>query len=159
MDKPCYLLLGASRASAGTENEIRKKLKDSSIAAKTEGMKEVLVAMLNGEKMDALLMPIIQDVLPTKDKALKKLLLYFFEAVDKKELDGSLKREFILVWYVLLRVCAAPCLLAAGLGLAWRLAAWLGSCRRGTVTRWTDDVRVFVRARVCVPGLHAWPPV
>ncbi|KNC56132.1 coatomer subunit beta [Thecamonas trahens ATCC 50062] len=94
---PCTLLLSTARGAPATQNEIRKKLENSDDLVKLEGMKELIESMLaGGEKMD-LLMTVIRFVLPTRDKALKKLLLYYFEMVPKNEPDGSLKREFILV--------------------------------------------------------------
>lgn len=47
-----------------------------------------------------LLMPIIQYVLPSKDKQLKKLLHFYWEVCRKKDDHGKLKQEMILVWSV-----------------------------------------------------------
>ena len=44
-----------------------------------------------------LLMPIIQYVLPTKNKALKKLLHFYWEVCPKYDDNGKLKQEMILV--------------------------------------------------------------
>ncbi len=54
--------------------------------------------MLGGEPMPSLLMFVIRFVMPSKNKALKKLLLLYYEIVQKKNPDGKLKQEFILVW-------------------------------------------------------------
>ena len=51
-----------------------------------------------------LLMPIIQYVLPSKNKALKKLLHFYWEVCPKYDDNGKLKQEMILV------VCAATVL-------------------------------------------------
>jgi vesicle coat complex subunit len=45
-------------------------------------------------------MPIIQYVLPSKNKQLKKLLHFYWEVCKKKDDHGKLKQEMILVWYV-----------------------------------------------------------
>jgi len=47
-----------------------------------------------------LLMPIIQYVLPSKNKALKKLLHFYWEVCPKYDDNGKLKQEMILVVYV-----------------------------------------------------------
>jgi len=44
-----------------------------------------------------LLMPIIQYVLPSKNKALKKLLHFYWEVCPKYDDNGKLKQEMILV--------------------------------------------------------------
>ena len=48
-----------------------------------------------------LLMPIIQFVLPSKDKRIKKLLHFYWEICPKLDENGKLKQEMILVWCVL----------------------------------------------------------
>jgi coatomer subunit beta len=44
------------------------------------------------------MMSIIRFVVPTTYKPLKKLLLYYWEIVDKKTKEGKIKPELILVW-------------------------------------------------------------
>ena len=45
-------------------------------------------------------MPIIQFVLPSKDKRIKKLLPFYWEVCPKYDEAGKLRQEMILVWYV-----------------------------------------------------------
>jgi len=45
-------------------------------------------------------MPIIQFVLPSRNKQLKKLLHFYWEVCPKYDDEGKLKQEMILVWYV-----------------------------------------------------------
>ena len=47
-----------------------------------------------------LLMPVIQYVMPSKNKALKKLLHFYWEICPKYDDNGKLKQEMILVVYV-----------------------------------------------------------
>lgn len=47
-----------------------------------------------------LLMPVIQYVMPSKNKALKKLLHFYWEVCPKYDENGKLKQEMILVVYV-----------------------------------------------------------
>ena len=49
----------------------------------------------------ALLMPIIQYVMPSRNKQLKKLLHFYWEVCPKYDDNGKLKQEMILVVYVL----------------------------------------------------------
>ena len=51
-------------------------------------------------------MPIIQYVLPSKNKALKKLLHFYWEVCPKYDDNGKLKQEMILV------VCVATVLVS-----------------------------------------------
>ena len=62
-------------------------------------MKRILTLMLNGDPMPSLLMHIIRFVMPSKSKALKKLLYLYYEICPKLDASGKLKQEMILVWY------------------------------------------------------------
>ncbi len=45
-------------------------------------------------------MPIIQYVLPSKNKQIKRILHLYWEVCPKLDDSGKLKQEMILVWYV-----------------------------------------------------------
>ncbi|KAG5362800.1 Coatomer subunit beta [Yarrowia sp. B02] len=64
---------------------------------KVDAMRQILVAMLNGDPMPQLLMQIIRFVMPSKNKQLKKLLHFYWEICPKLQPDGKLKQEMILV--------------------------------------------------------------
>ena len=49
-----------------------------------------------------LMMPIIQYVMPSRNKQLKKLLHFYWEVCPKYDDNGKLKQEMILVVFVLL---------------------------------------------------------
>jgi len=53
--------------------------------------------MLNGEKMQSLLMTVIRFVMPVQDHTIKKMLLVFWEVVPKYTADGKMLHEMILV--------------------------------------------------------------
>jgi len=57
------------------------------------------------------MMPIIQFVMPSKNKQLKKLLHFYWEVCPKYDESGKLKQEMILVVYVLLSNLSAATLL------------------------------------------------
>merc|ERR1739838_1045545 len=52
---------------------------------------------LNGDKFQGLLMTIIKYLLPSSDHQIKKLLLIFWEIWPKRDSDGQLLKEMILV--------------------------------------------------------------
>lgn len=53
--------------------------------------------ILNGEKMQSLLMTVIRFVMPLQDHVIKKLLLIFWEVVPKYAANGKMLHEMILV--------------------------------------------------------------
>ncbi|KAK0715903.1 adaptin N terminal region-domain-containing protein [Lasiosphaeris hirsuta] len=86
-------------ATDGTPSmsELRTQLEKGTDESKVETMKRILTIMLNGDPMPQLLMHIIRFVMPSKSKALKKLLYFYYEICPKLDAQGKLKQEFILV--------------------------------------------------------------
>ncbi|KAJ3183421.1 coatomer subunit beta [Geranomyces variabilis] len=80
-----------------TMQELRKQLETQKDEQKIETMKKILLTMLNGDPLPQLLMHIIRFVVPSKNKALKKLLLIYWEICPKTTPDGKLKQEMVLV--------------------------------------------------------------
>lgn len=85
-------------ADQPTLQEFMTQLEKGTDDTKLETMKRILVTMLNGEPMPQLLMHIIRFVMPSRSKALKKLLYFYYEVCPKLEANGKLKHEMILVW-------------------------------------------------------------
>lgn len=81
-----------------TLQDLRKQLETGKDEQKIEAMKKILLIMLNGDPMPQLLMHVIRFVVPSKNKALKKLLLVYWEVCPKTNPDGKLKQEMVLVW-------------------------------------------------------------
>lgn len=86
-------------ADQPTLQELKTQLEKGTDDTKVETMKRVLTMMLNGDPMPQLLMHIIRFVMPSKSKALKKLLYFYYEICPKLDAGGKLKQEMILVWY------------------------------------------------------------
>lgn len=60
-------------------------------------MKCLIAAVTNGESYPKLLMSVIKFCLHSENHTLKKLLLTYWEVVQKKTPDGHLLHEMILV--------------------------------------------------------------
>ncbi|KAK9234329.1 adaptin N terminal region-domain-containing protein [Lipomyces kononenkoae] len=86
-----------SSADQPTLQDLRFQLERGNDPVKIEAMKRILVIMLNGDPMPQLLMHVIRFVMPSKSKALKKLLHFYWEICPKLNPDGKLKQEMILV--------------------------------------------------------------
>ena len=77
--------------------ELRSNLQSQNDEVKLETLRAIIVSTLNGEPHASLLMPIIQYVLPSKDKNIKKMLQFYWEVCPKFDAEGKLKQEMILV--------------------------------------------------------------
>lgn len=79
--------------------ELKTSLEKGNDQLKIETMKKILAIMISGgDSLPQLIMHVIRFVLPSKNKQLKKLLLFYWEICPKKNADGKLKQEMILVW-------------------------------------------------------------
>lgn len=98
-DPTAYTLVAAN---AGYQlnmsaQELRANLQSHDDEVKLETLRAIIVSTLNGEPHASLLMPIIQYVLPSKNKQLKKMLQFYWEVCPKLDAEGKLKQEMILV--------------------------------------------------------------
>lgn len=96
-DSAYTLVYDPSPASKVSVNEYKTLLEKGKDESKIDAMKQILVAMLDGNPMPDLLMHVIRYVMPSKSKELKKLLYFYWEIVPKVNPDGKLKQEMILV--------------------------------------------------------------
>ncbi|RKP00254.1 hypothetical protein CXG81DRAFT_13451 [Caulochytrium protostelioides] len=77
--------------------ELRTMFEKGSDDEKVLGLKAMLTLMLNGEPCPDMLMHIIRFVVPSKNKALKKLLYIYWEVVPKLNDDGKMRQEMLLL--------------------------------------------------------------
>jgi coatomer subunit beta len=95
---PCYTIINVpSDFETPNELQLKMELEKGDIKVKTEALKKIIYMILNGEKIQGLLMTIIRFVLPSQDHMIKKMLLVFWEIVPKTHPDGKLLQEMILV--------------------------------------------------------------
>mgnify|MGYP001449036826 CR=1 FL=1 len=96
----CYTLVAPPESmEAGAQvAELKQLLEKGDDDTRIAAMKRILGLMANGDAMPQLLMFVIRFVMPSKNKTLKKLLLLYYEIAQKKNPDGKLKQEFILIW-------------------------------------------------------------
>ncbi|KAI5853585.1 adaptin N terminal region-domain-containing protein [Tricharina praecox] len=77
--------------------QLQQQLEKGTDDGKIDTMRNILTVMLNGDPLPQLLMHIIRFVMPSKSKALKKLLYFYYEICPKHDASGKLKQEMILV--------------------------------------------------------------
>eukprot|EP01120_Amphizonella_sp_Union-15-10_P015336 TRINITY_DN7877_c0_g1_i3.p1 TRINITY_DN7877_c0_g1~~TRINITY_DN7877_c0_g1_i3.p1 ORF type:complete len:987 (-),score=216.27 TRINITY_DN7877_c0_g1_i3:10-2841(-) len=100
--KHCTLLIHLDSTEPPQVHNIKKDLEEGTTEQKIAALKKTILLMINGEQFPQLLMPIIRFVMTSKDHTIKKLLLLYWEIVDKKSADGKLLSEMILVCNALL---------------------------------------------------------
>ncbi|KAN0059873.1 coatomer subunit beta [Thecaphora frezii] len=78
-------------------HDLRLDLQNGSDDVKLQTLRRIIVSTINGCPQPSLLMPIIQYVMPSRNKQLKKLLHFYWEVCPKLDDNGNLKQEMILV--------------------------------------------------------------
>lgn len=91
------LIAQPGSSDAPTVEQLKTSLESKSDNVKIETMKLILTIMYNGDPLAGLLMHVIRFVMPSRNKALKKLLYFYWEVCPKLNPDGKLKQEMILV--------------------------------------------------------------
>uniref|UniRef100_A0A7S1MMQ8 Coatomer subunit beta n=1 Tax=Alexandrium catenella TaxID=2925 RepID=A0A7S1MMQ8_ALECA len=96
-EKHCTVLIYFEKGVPPTSEEMSKKLENKKESVKAEALQELILLMINGESYPKLLMTVIRFVVTSNDHAVKKLLMIYWEIVDKCKENGDLKEEMILV--------------------------------------------------------------
>ncbi|KAF8640580.1 hypothetical protein AX17_000242 [Amanita inopinata Kibby_2008] len=96
-DPTCYTVIFESGAEYPPSSELRSALEKGSDELKLETLRKIIISTINGNPQPTLMMPIIQYVMPSRNKHLKKLLHFYWEVCPKYDDNGKLKQEMILV--------------------------------------------------------------
>ncbi|KAF9528156.1 coatomer protein [Crepidotus variabilis] len=96
-DPSCYTVVFESTAEYPSAAELRSGLEKGSDEVKIDTLRKIIVSTINGNAQPTLMMPIIQYVMPSRNKQLKKLLHFYWEVCPKYDEAGKLKQEMILV--------------------------------------------------------------
>ncbi|TFK38623.1 coatomer protein [Crucibulum laeve] len=96
-DSSCYTVVFESSAEYPSAAELRSGLEKGSDEVKIETLRKIIISTINGNHQPALMMPVIQFIMPTRNKQLKKLLHFYWEVCPKYDEHGKLKQEMILV--------------------------------------------------------------
>lgn len=93
----CTLVINHDKFHVPQLSELKAELESKDDERIIEAVKQAILLMLNGEPMPRLLMTVIQYCIHTENHELKKLLMYYWEVVQKYDADGNLLPEMILV--------------------------------------------------------------
>jgi coatomer subunit beta len=94
VEKPCGLILHCDSTEIINVQQVKALLEKGNDDEKIDGLKKVIYMLLNGENPSSLLVPIIRFVTPSKNHTIKKLLLIYWELLDKEGAGDTM----LLVW-------------------------------------------------------------
>jgi len=96
-EKHCTVIIYYDKGVPPTQEELAKRLESKKDNVKADALQELILLMINGESYPKMLMTIIRFVVISNDHRLKRLLMIYWEVVDKCNENGALKEEMILV--------------------------------------------------------------
>eukprot|EP00929_Paragymnodinium_shiwhaense_P024244 TRINITY_DN1497_c0_g2_i1.p1 TRINITY_DN1497_c0_g2~~TRINITY_DN1497_c0_g2_i1.p1 ORF type:complete len:1006 (-),score=340.59 TRINITY_DN1497_c0_g2_i1:242-3259(-) len=96
-EKHCTVLIHYEKGVPPTHEELAKRLESKKFSEKADALQELILLMVNGEAYPKMLMVIIRFVVTCNDHRVKRLLMIYWEIVDKCKENGELKEEMILV--------------------------------------------------------------
>ena len=95
-DKPCFIYIDQEPLTS--YREVTRKISSKEIPEKIDGLSEILGSMVNDDNYPSdLMISAIHNLTIVDDINLKKILFLFWEVIEKKNPNGKLKDEFILV--------------------------------------------------------------
>ncbi|RNE97541.1 coatomer beta subunit [Trypanosoma conorhini] len=92
----CTLLVGCDGGGVNSK-ELKAALEKGDMAARAEALEAMIRLHLNGEPQNHMIMSVIKYITPLEDHLVKKLVLYFWEVVEKTDKTGRLLSEMILI--------------------------------------------------------------
>eukprot|EP00755_Sulcionema_specki_P008976 Sspe_Gene.6134::Locus_2057_Transcript_1_1_Confidence_1.000_Length_2963::g.6134::m.6134/K17301/COPB1, SEC26; coatomer subunit beta len=107
-EKVCTLLVGFEKQTP-TQKELKERLEKGDTATRIQALADMISLTLNGESQQKLIMTVIKHIQPLgttttssekKDNhihSLKKLVLYFWEVIEKTDASGKLLPELIML--------------------------------------------------------------
>ena len=95
-DEPCCFIVANDVESPPTSQELVQIFMKGTIDEKISGLKTLIKLIISDDGFPRLIMQVLQFLVPSDDHGIKKLLLLYWEVVDKLKADGSVKDELIL---------------------------------------------------------------
>jgi len=94
--RPCWVYIDGEPANS--YQDLLKGLKSTSIDEKYNALSSIMKSIMNDDNYPSnLMITVIQNVQICEDVKLKKLLFLFWEIIEKRNSDGTLKEEVYLV--------------------------------------------------------------
>lgn len=98
-EKPSSIIVNWEPSAPVSTMELKNQLQEKDAEPKVAALKQIIAMLTNGENLASLFMPVTQHVATAKDHYLKRLLLLYWEVIEKRQGDGTLNPLMILFWY------------------------------------------------------------
>eukprot|EP01022_Parablepharisma_sp_SALTPOND_P026497 TRINITY_DN64273_c1_g1_i1.p1 TRINITY_DN64273_c1_g1~~TRINITY_DN64273_c1_g1_i1.p1 ORF type:complete len:989 (+),score=145.60 TRINITY_DN64273_c1_g1_i1:4113-7079(+) len=92
----CPFIVANDIESAPTAAEIQQIFMKGKLEEKVSALQQLIKLIIQDDTFPRLMMPVLQFLVPSDDHEIKKLMLLYWETVDKLKPDGSVRDELIL---------------------------------------------------------------
>ena len=106
--KPCSVLIDYEVEKAPDAQQVSKLLEKGTTEEKIDALKTLILMMIHDDTYPRMMMTVVQRCLKEDNKDIKKLLLLYWEVLEKTNPDGKLKEEMILLCNALLQDLKSP---------------------------------------------------
>jgi coatomer subunit beta len=97
-EKNCTFLVGTpERDEASSREELMRGLEAKSDEVKISTLKRIITTLAQGEDIPGILMHVIRFCINTKNHELQKLLMIYWEILEKHDASGKPLSELLLV--------------------------------------------------------------
>lgn len=95
--KACYLIIDYDVQSPPSSAEIAKLLEKGNEEEKVDAMKTLILMILQDEHFPRMIMTVVQHAMRVDSKEMKKLLMIYWESIEKTNPDGTIKDEMVML--------------------------------------------------------------
>ena len=95
--KACYLIIDYDVQSPPSSGEIAKLLEKGTEEEKIDAMKTLILMILQDEHFPRMIMTVVQHAMRVDSKDMKKLLMIYWESIEKTNPDGTIKDEMVML--------------------------------------------------------------
>lgn len=95
--KACYLIIDYDVQTPPSSAEIAKLLEKGNETEQIDAMKTLILMILQDEHFPRMIMTVVQHAMRVDSKEMKKLLMIYWESIEKTNPDGSIKDEMVML--------------------------------------------------------------
>jgi len=95
--KPCFLIIDYDVSTPPSSKEIATLIEKGTEEEKIDAMKTLILMILQDENFPRMIMTVVQHAMRSESKYIKKLLLIYWEVIEKTNPDGTLKDEMVML--------------------------------------------------------------
>jgi len=92
----CPFIIANDLESIPAAADLEKTFSKGRINEKVQCLQQLIKLIIHDESFPRLMMPVLQYLVPSDDHEIKKLILLYWETIEKTKADGSVRDELIL---------------------------------------------------------------